>query len=67
MNNEELIYKIAEMLKNNINCLEDELIILSQLDGSDIEEIKQRKPFQIAKALVEEGIVDFRMFENIEN
>lgn len=63
---EELIYKVAEKLKNNINSFEDELITLSQIEGVDIEEIKQREPIQIAKALVEEGIVDFRMFENIE-
>ena len=64
---EELIYKVAEKLINNINSFEDELITLSQIEGVDIEEIKQREPIQIAKALVEEGIVDFRMFENIEN
>ena len=62
--NEELIYKVAEYLKNNINSFEDELITLSQIEGVDIEEIKQRESIQIAKALFEEGIVDFRMFEN---
>ena len=61
---EELIYKVAEKLINNINSFEDELITLSQIEGVDIEEIKQREPIQIAKALVEEGIVDIRMFEN---
>ena len=63
---DELIYKVAEKLKNNINSFEDELITLSQIEGVDVEEIKQREPMQIAKALVEEGIVDFRMFEDIE-
>ena len=63
-NGQELIYKVAEMLKNNINSFDEELITLSQIDGVDIEEIKQREPIQIAKALVEERIVDFRMFEN---
>lgn len=63
---DELIYKVAEKLKNNINSFEDELITLSQVEGVDVEEIKQREPIKIAKALVEEGIVDFRMFEDIE-
>ena len=58
---EELIYKVAEKLINNINSFEDELITLSQIEGVDIEEIKQREPIQIAKALVEEGIVDYRL------
>lgn len=63
---DELIYKVAEKLKTNINSFEDELITLSQIEGVDVEEIKQREPMQIAKALVEEGIVDFRMLEDIE-
>ena len=63
MEYEELIYKVAEKLKNNINSFDNELISLSQIEGLDIKEIKQREIIHIAKALVEEGIVDFRMFE----
>ena len=60
---DELTYKVADMLKNNINNFEDELTTLSQIDGVDVKEIKQREPMRLAKALVESGIVDSRMFD----
>ena len=60
---EELIYKVKDILSKDVKQLSDELETLSQIEGTDVEEIKQREPMRIAKALVEEGIVDSKMFD----
>lgn len=63
MNEEELIYKVADELDKRIDYYEDFLISLSLIDGVDLEDVKERDIFRLARELVEEGIITSKHFE----
>lgn len=63
MNKEELIYKVADELDKRFDYYEDALIGLAEIEGVDLEDIKERSHMQLAKTLVEEGIITSKHFE----
>lgn len=60
--NEDLVYKVFDKLKNDINSFDIEMETLSQIDGDSIDEIKKRDPMRIAKSLVDSGIITSKHF-----